>query len=527
MASLSPQERAKFLSDLSEAESEDLEFRWEFWARRNQLAPSGNWSVWLILAGRGFGKTRAGAEWVRDQVCGDTPLTGGKCRHIAIVAETAADARDVMVGDGKGAGEASGLLQVHPKDFMPIYESSKRRLTWPNGAIASIYNATEPEQLRGPQHDGAWCDELAKWRYAQETWDQLEFGLRLGDPRVCITTTPKPIKLLKEILKDPDTVKTTGSTYENAANLSEKFVKKVVRKYEGTRLGRQELEAEILEDVPGALWTRARIEDLRVAPVDVPQLRRVVVAIDPAATSGEDADETGIICAGLGADGHGYVLEDSSGHYKPYELDEHGKPTGWAAEAIALFKARKADRIVAEINNGGEMVESTIRVVNANVAYKGVHASRGKAIRAEPVSALYEQGKVHHVGAFALLEDQMCAFTSDFDRKTAGYSPDRMDALVWALTELMVGETNSGIIQFYEGQAAEAAKKPADAHGFTLSGGSKVAGEVKMKAPAGISTIFGLSGKQYSVDASGHAVVATDDAPSLRQAGFLDAEVAV
>lgn len=438
MASLSPQERLQLLSSLSEAEFNDLEFNWSFWARRNQLPPErnpraadGNWLVWLILAGRGFGKTRTGAEWVRSLMCGATPLAAGVCRHMALVGETAADVRDVMVGDGKGAGEASGILQVHPKDFRPHYEPSKRRLTWPNGAIATLYNATEPEQLRGPQHDGAWCDELAKWRYVAETWDQLQFGLRLGEnPQILISTTPKPIKILKEIIADPTTVVTRGSTYENASNLAPKFISTLQTKYEGTRLGRQEIDAEVLEDVPGALWTRLRIDSLRVTKDHAPEMRRLVVAIDPAVSTGEDANETGIIVAGLGVDGHGYVWEDKSGHHSPPE---------WAAEAIAQYRNRHADRIIGETNNGGDMIEATLRVTDPAVAYKSVHASRGKVVRAEPVAALYEKGMVHHVGTFPVLEDQMCAFTTDFDRDSMGYSPDRVDALVWAITELMVG----------------------------------------------------------------------------------------
>lgn len=389
--------------------------------------------MWLILAGRGFGKTRSGAEWVRSLMCGDTPLARGACGHIALIAETAADARDVMVGDGKGQGEASGILQVHPRDFRPVYNSSLRRLTWPNGAIASIYNGTEPDQLRGPQHEAAWCDELAKWRYAQDAWDQLQFGLRIGDnPRVCITTTPKPIKLLREIIADKTTRVSGGSTYENAGNLAPKFLATLRTKYEGTRLGRQEIAAELLDDVPGALWLRAKIDDLRVKADEVPEMRRIVVSVDPAVSTGEDSNETGIIVAGLGINGHGYVFDDRSGQYSPPE---------WAAEAIAQYRHpdRRADRVIAEVNNGGDMVESTLRVVDPTVAYKSVHASRGKAVRAEPISALYEQGMVHHVGSFAILEDQMCDFTSDFDRNAAGYSPDRVDALVWALTELMVG----------------------------------------------------------------------------------------
>jgi len=371
---------------------------------------------------------------VKANICGRTPLIGGRYRHVALIAETASDARDVMVGDGKPTCDphaGSGILQIHHKDFLPRYEPSKRRLTWPNGAIATIYNATEPDQLRGPQHDAAWCDELAKWRYAQATWDQLQFGLRLGErPRVVITTTPRPIKLLRDIIADPDTAITRGATHENAHNLAPTFLRQILRRYQGTRLGRQELEAELLDDVPGALWSRARIDALRVTAAQVPPLTRIVVAIDPAASTAEGANETGIICAGLGADGHGYVLEDRSGTMKP------GGPDGWGSQAIALFRARRADRIVAEVNNGGDMVEATLRVIAPHVPYKAVHASRGKAIRAEPVSALYEQGLIHHVGAFPRLEDQLCAFTADHD----GASPDRLDALVWALSELMLPE---------------------------------------------------------------------------------------
>jgi phage terminase large subunit-like protein len=431
MASLPPQEQAELLKELGEPAA--LEFDWQFWGRRNQLEPPGDWTNWLILAGRGYGKTRTGAEWVKEKQCGDTPLTGGTFRHIAIVAETAADARDVMVGDGKLTSDpsaGSGILQVHHPDFLPHYEPSKRRLTWPNGAIATIYNAVEPEQLRGPQHDAAWCDELAKWRYGQETWDQLQFGLRTGSrPRVVITTTPRPIKLLKEIIGDPDTIVTRGSTMENARNLAPPFMKAILRKYQGTRLGRQELDAEVLEDVPGALWTRSQLEQLRVRPGDVPELQRVVIAIDPGVSTGENANETGIIAAGLAENGYAFILDDASAVHTPTE---------WATEAIALYKHRRADRIVGERNNGGDMVEATVRMVDQNVSFSSVWASRGKYLRAEPVSALYSQGRVHHVGAFPVLEDQMCAFTPDFDREKAGYSPDRLDAMVWAMTELVV-----------------------------------------------------------------------------------------
>jgi phage terminase large subunit-like protein len=430
----SPDLQDQFLARFGTAENfQLLEFLWEFWGRQSQFAPEGDWSTWLILAGRGFGKTRTGAEWVRANMCGRSPLAPGRWRHIALIAETAADARDVMVGDGQttsGPRGGSGLLQVHPKDFRPVYEPSKRRLTWPNGAVASIYNGTEPDQLRGPQHDAAWCDELAKWQYAKEAWDQLQFGLRTGtNPQVCITTTPRPIGLLKDIINDPTTVVTSGSTFENRSNLSAKFLSVIQRKYEGSRLGRQELYADLLEDFEGALWKRTLIDALRTKLEDVPPIERIVVAIDPNASSEEDSNECGIICAGLGVNGHGYVLDDVSAVMTPAE---------WAAEAINLYHRRRADRIIAETNNGGEMVENTIRMIDPNVPYGGVWASRGKITRAEPVSALYEQGRVHHVGSFARLEDQMCSFTVDFNRREMGYSPDRVDALVWALTELLI-----------------------------------------------------------------------------------------
>jgi phage terminase large subunit-like protein len=535
------QERQQALQELL-ADDHDLEHDWSFWGRKNQFepthnprSPDGSHTVWLILAGRGFGKTKSGAEWVRAQMCGTTPLARGRCRHLAIVAETAADARKVMVGDGIGGDEGSGILQVHPKAFRPIYNPSLKRLFWPNGAVASLYNATDPEELRGPQFDGAWCDELAKWRYCEETWDQLNFGLRIGDsPRVVISTTPKPIKVLKQIIADTATVVTVGTTYENAENLSPSFIKTVVRKYQGTRLGRQELDAELLEDVQGALWSRAVIDRLRVRPSDVPQLVRVVVAIDPGASSNEDSDETGIIAAGIGIDGHGYVLDDCSGIYKPYVVDAAGNASGWAAEAIALFRARKADRIVAEVNNGGDMVEATVRMVDANVPYKAVHASRGKAIRAEPVSALYERGLVHHVGAFPVLEDQMCAFTSDFDRAKAGYSPDRMDALVWAMTELKVESfAGAGVLEFYRQQAAQAenATAPPAEHGFTIgqAGDAEPAQNdtIRLKVPVGVSQVYGMSGRAYMVGADGIVRVTTEDAKPLRGQGFEEVAAAI
>jgi predicted phage terminase large subunit-like protein len=372
----------------------------------------GDWWVWLMLAGRGFGKTRAGAEWVREQV------ESNSCRLIALVGETSADVRNVMI-----EGE-SGLLAISRPDFRPLYAPSKRCLTWPNGAMAMAYSGDEPDQLRGPQHDAAWADEPAKWKYPLAAWNNLEFGLRLGaHPRIVATTTPRPIQLIRDLLKDPMTAVTRGSTYDNIANLALSFLERMIRKYEGTRLGRQELHAEMLDDVPGALWQRQHIETHRVPRI--PELARVVVGIDPAMTSGENANETGIVIAGNGRDGHVYVIEDLSCHLSA---------DGWARRAVSGYHRHRADRIVAEVNNGGDLVERVMRTVDRSVSYRAVRASRGKAIRAEPVAALYEQGRVHHVGLFADLEDQMCAFTPD---QYAG-SPDRVDALVWCLTELML-----------------------------------------------------------------------------------------
>lgn len=448
-AALPESERAKIINGLTKEQLEALEWDWSFWGRPNQLLPNrqsssnvfvdenGNqkpWVTWLILAGRGFGKTRTGAETIRALVCGSSPMSGGRYGRIAIVGETAADARDVLVeGD-------SGLLRVHPKDFRPEYEPSKRRLTWPNGAVATLYNGVEPDQLRGPQHDLAWVDELAKFRYADETWDQLQFGLRLGkDPKQIVTTTPRPIPVVRKIMKSATTVITRGSTYDNRSNLAESFFRSVVTRYEGTRLGRQELEAEVLEDVPGALWSREMIEGARRArrpdnsPAPLPDLTRVVVAVDPSGTGGDEdkGDFIGIVVAGRdrGRDlaGRGYVLADRT---------LKAGPDKWAREAVKAYHEFQADCIVAEKNFGGAMVEHTIRTVDPRVPVKLVSASRGKAVRAEPVAALYEQSRVVHAEQFAELEDQMVMFTHE--EYLGDGSPDRADALVWALTELML-----------------------------------------------------------------------------------------
>lgn len=411
---------------LDDEEALLLEYDWEFWARLNQLPPDGPWSYWMILAGRGFGKTRTGAEWVRSQV------SAGRER-IALVGPTAADVRDVMI-----EGE-SGILAISPPWERPLFQPSKRRLVWPNGAMAFLYSAEEPERLRGPQHDAAWADELAAWKYVQETWDQLQFGLRLGDnPQAAITTTPKPIPLVRQLLTDPDCKISRGSTYDNKANLAPTFVNKIIKRYEGTKLGQQELHAEVLDDVPGALWPYETLLAARVQ--EHPDLRRVVVAIDPSGSNGEDeGDQQGIVIVGLGVDGRGYVLADWTCKLSP---------AGWGQRAIAAFDRYKADRIVAEKNYGGDMVRFVIQTARKTAPVQLVVASRGKVVRAEPVAALYEQARVSHVvpatneegsvidNPLAELEEEM-RLTGSTGYLGVG-SPNRMDALVWALTELMV-----------------------------------------------------------------------------------------
>lgn len=405
------------MEELSPEDALTILYDWGLWARSNQLTPAGDWQTWMLLAGRGFGKTRTGAEFVRDEV--------HKVGRFALVAPTAADARDVMV-----EGE-SGILAISPPWDMPKYEPSKRRLTWPDGALATLYSADEPRRLRGPQHGGAWADELCAWRY-EETWDMLMFGLRLGkNPRCVVTTTPRPTKQLREILKSPGTHVTRGSTYDNAANLAKPFLQKIITKYEGTRLGRQELNAELLEDTPGALWKRSLIDDSRVSKA--PDLVRVVVSIDPSTTNNSESDEAGIVVAGLAENHEFYVLDD---------LSRQDTPLGWARAAIAAYRKYTADRIVAESNNGGLMVEVTIRSVDDGVPVTLVWASRGKHTRAEPISALYEQGKVHHVGAFGALEDELCTWVP------GDASPNRLDALVWAITELNSGTISLDFVEY-------------------------------------------------------------------------------
>ncbi|MEI8177964.1 terminase family protein [Aestuariivirga sp.] len=405
---------------MTQREMEGINRDWRMWGRLGKQLPpeQHDWRSWLILGGRGAGKTRAGAEWVKAQALGDWTHGERTARRIAIVGPTLEQARSVMI-EGK-----SGLLSVHMEAERPLYEPSKRLVTWHNGAIAQIFSADEPESLRGPQFDAAWCDELAKWRLGEQAWDMLAFALRLGEaPRAVITTTPRPVPLVKRLLGDPATAVTRTATFDNATNLAKSFIADVTERYGGTRLGRQELNGELIDDDPDALFRRAIIEGGRVKAA--PELTRVVVAVDPPASHGKKANACGIVCVGLGIDGVAYVLDDHS--------LERAKPIQWAERAVALYHARKASRVVAEVNQGGAMVEAVMREVDGTLSFRAVHATRGKHARAEPVAALYEQGRVRHVGAFPELEDEMCSALGEGMK-----SPDRLDALVWAVSELML-----------------------------------------------------------------------------------------
>lgn len=422
-AALSREEQDEILKGLDAKELQALQYDWNFWGRPEQLEPEelrGNKKVWLILAGRGFGKTRTGAEWVRHKI------ETGQWGRVACVAPTASDIRDVMV-----EGE-SGLLSVAHPDFQPEWQPSKNKLTYPNGAVVLCYPATEPDRLRGPQFHGAWCDELAAWEHLEDpfnAWTQLQMTLRLGKaPKICATTTPRPIRLIRMLVEDPLTVVTKGSTYDNAANLAPDFIHAIETQYGNTRVGRQEIYADILDDAPGALWSRDIIERQRWKP-DMgrrPHLVRIVMGIDPAISNSEDSDETGIVIVGRDANDQGHVLADVS---------IAGSPDEWGQAAVRAYRDFSVDRIVGEVNQGGDMVEHVIKTIDNNLPFKAVRATRGKLKRAEPVSALYEQGRVWHHGQFPLLEDQMSRFTPDgeFDA-----SPDRADALIWALTDCML-----------------------------------------------------------------------------------------
>lgn len=415
IALLPEQERTKVLDNLTDQEAVSLMYDWLVWARPKQLPPDWDWYVWLLLCGRGGGKTRSGAElvikWAHE---GFSP--------IALVGETKADVRDTMIEVGDSA-----ILNLCPPWFRPKYEPSKRRLTFPSGVLAISYSGDEPDQLRGPQHMKAWVDELAKFKYPKESWDNLMFGLRMGEhPQAVVTTTPRPIATIKALVADERTAVTRGHTEENKDNLAPDFYRYIMRKYEGTRLGRQELAGEILDDNLDALWNRSNLDELRVRKH--PILSRIVVAIDPQGTDTDESAETGIIIAGIATVGdelHGYVLAD---------VTIKASPDKWANAAVTGYHSYNADRIVGESNFGGDMVEYTVRTVDKNVSYKNVRATKGKYVRAEPVSALYEQKRVHHVGFFPLLEDELCEWVP------GAKSPNRLDALVWALTELMLME---------------------------------------------------------------------------------------
>jgi phage terminase large subunit-like protein len=441
-------ERKTRLSRLTNEELARLKYAWRFWARPAQLQPvdfaNGKKTYWLIDAGRGFGKTRTGAETVR--------AWAKEFRYVNLIGATLDDARDIMI-----EGE-SGILAICPNDERPRYVKHERLLLWPTGCKSLIFTADEPERLRGKQHQKAWADELAAWRYA-EAWDQLKFGLRIGkQPQAIITTTPRPSAIIKELLRDPDCAITTGTTYDNADNLAPAFFRAVIRKYEGTRLGRQELNAELLADNPNALWTRADIDNARITLEQMPALQRCVIGVDPAVTSTEDSDETGIVACGIGPAPKNWIppngkpAAEGSHFYVTQDASLSATPDAWARAAIKCYHDRSADRVIGETNNGGDLIEALLRTVDANVSYTKVTATRGKMIRAEPIAALYEQGRVHHVGAFATLEDQMC----DYDPITATLSPDRMDALVWALSALAEA-AGFGILDHYARAAAKLA----------------------------------------------------------------------
>lgn len=416
LADLDEDARHLLIDQLTDDEAEAILYDWLFWSREDQRPPPGTWLFWMLLAGRGAGKTRTGAEFIRDRV------RSGKARRLTFVAPTAADVRDLMV-----EGE-SGILAVSPPNERPFYEPSKRRLTWPNGARARLRTADKPDGLRGLQHDTVWCEELASWRYP-ETFDHVKLGLRIGEPCGVITTTPRPTKLIKELLKNNEVVVTHATTYDNAENLAPAFFRAIVSKYEGSRLGLQEIHAKVLEDVEGALWKREVIEAHRIQlRSDAPEsYRRIVVAIDP--SWGTKGDTVGIGAAALGFDGHAYVLDDKSGLMTPET---------WGTTAVELYDQLQADKIIAESNFAAEQVKLVMQLVGQQlgrtIPVELVSASRGKQVRAEPVVALYEQGRVHHVGTLALLEDEMCNWIPG----ESDFSPGRVDALVWAITELML-----------------------------------------------------------------------------------------
>ncbi len=399
-----------------------LPYEWRLWARPQQLPPTdADWLFWMLLAGRGYGKTRTSVEWGREQA---HAMPGS---HGAIVGATAADVRDVMVKE---------LIARSPPWEGCVYEPSKRRVSWANGSTATLYSAEEPNRLRGPQHHWALADELAAWAYVDEVWDMLMMTMRLGErPRVVISTTPRPLPIIRRLMKDPGARVTTGSTYDNSANLSAAFIEAIKSRYDGTRLGQQEIYARVLDDVEGALWSHGLIDQHRR---DMPPtLKRLVVAVDPSGSAKRTADEAGIVVAGIGdcpclgrVETHAFVLEDKTGRYSPRDM---------GTTAIAEYYKWKCDRLIGEDNFGGKLIEDVIHLIDPRVSYRAVHASRGKLVRAEPIAALYEQGKVHHVGMFKDLEDEMCQYAPLVSTE----SPGRLDAMVWAITDLMLGVGNA------------------------------------------------------------------------------------
>ncbi len=412
--------KLKFIAELelryrAKTIKEKDKYDWLKIARPKQLPPLGDWDVWMILAGRGFGKSLSESQWAR--VNAEASPTRG-----ALVGRTPADVRDVMI-----EGE-SGILAISPPWNMPVYEPSKRKLTWPNGSVAITYSFENPDQLRGPQHHWAIVDELASAPDCK-AWDNLRFGMRLGDkPRIMVGTTPRPTELIKKLAKDKTVALTTGSTYENITNLPESFIKVLTEKYEGTRLGRQEIRAEILEDVEGALWQFEMIDKDRIKKEDAPEVfKKIAIGVDPAITANEKSDETGIIAAGLGWDNYAYILSDHS---------LVATPAAWANKVISVYDMYQANEIVVEVNQGGDMVKTILRGIRQSLPVKEVRASKGKQARAEPVVALYEQHKIHHVGLLPKLEDQMTSWEPAVTKQ----SPDRIDALVWVLTHLLIKE---------------------------------------------------------------------------------------
>lgn len=418
--------QTEFIQSLSDGALRALPFMFDFWALPHQLAPDGDWKTWVVMGGRGAGKTRAGAEWVRMQVEGSGPDDAGIAKRVALVGETFDQARDVMVfGD-------SGILECSPPDRRPKWEAGKRQLVWKNGATAKVYSAHDYEGLRGPQFDAAWVDELAKWPKADEAWNMLQFALRLGDhPQQVVTTTPRNVPVLKRILNSDSTVMTHAPTSANKVNLAKSFLEEIEEQFGGTRQGRQEIEGVLIEDVEGALWTRAMLEEAFVE--DAGALDRIVVAVDPPVSSKADSDECGIVVAGV-------KFGDTKRDWKAYVLADvsltGATPTVWAKAAIAAFQKFGAERIVAEVNQGGDLVGEMLAQIDPSVPMKAVHASKGKAARAEPVAGLYEQGRVKHLRGLGHLEEQMGLMSRDgFAGKG---SPDRVDALVWAISELMI-----------------------------------------------------------------------------------------